>query len=463
MSPNADRATGHDAVIVIPGIMGSELVETTTGRTLWGLADTGWYAQAWMSGKSLGALAVTDAERAGDTGRITARRLLRFPAFAPLLHGFEPYTALTTRIRQVAPDRAAVLEFAYDWRLSVGHNATVLAAAAEQHLDQWRAHPAGYPDARLVLVAHSMGGLVARYLTQVLGWQAAVRTVVTLGTPFYGAAKAAQLLSSGRGAPLPLPRRRLRALARTLPGLYDLLPSYRCVDEGSSARRLTVSDVTALGADGELTAEAFDRRERLLGDSSAPSSALQRPLVGVEQDTMQSLVLSDGVAEGRSYTCQPAPEGGLRRVDRRGDGTVYREAASLAGMEPMHLPQTHGALAARAEGIAHACAVVTEREAGPWLAGVTEIGLRVPDVVPVAEPFEIRVSGCDDPAAVTIRVNEAGTNRAVAQPLSARRDGGLAAPVRLVRPGLYRVEAKAGGLSAVTELLLAVAPQEAEQ
>jgi len=107
--------------------------------------------------------------------------------------------------------------------------------------------------------------------------------------------------------------------------------------------------------------------------------------------------------------------------------------------------------------------VVTEREAGPWLAGVTEIGLRVPDVVPVAEPFEIRVSGCDDPAAVTIRVNEAGTNRAVAQPLSARRDGGLAAPVRLVRPGLYRVEAKAGGLSAVTELLLAVAPQEAEQ
>jgi hypothetical protein len=463
VSSNVGRATGHDAVIVIPGIMGSELVETETGRTLWGLADTGWYAQAWMSGKSLATLAVDDAERSGDSGRITARRLLRFPAFAPLMRGFEPYNALTTRVKQVVPHRAAVLEFPYDWRLSVEHNAKVLKAAAEQHLDRWRAHPDGHPDARLVLVAHSMGGLVARYFTEVLGWEAAVRAIVTLGTPFYGSAKAAELLSSGRGAPLPLPRRRLRALARTLPGVYDLLPSYRCVDEGTSVRRLTPSDVTTLGGDRELTAEAFGRRERLLGGSSAPAATGLRPLVGVEQDTVQSLILADGVAEGRSYTCQPAQEGGMARVDRRGDGTVYREAACLPGAEPMHLPQTHGALAARAEGIAHACAIITENEMGPWLADVTEIGLRVPDVVSVAEPFEIWVSGCDDPAAVDCRVNEAGTGGAVAQVLMAQQADGLVASAKLARPGLYRIEAKAGGLSAVTELVLAVDPQEARR
>jgi pimeloyl-ACP methyl ester carboxylesterase len=454
MTANADPVTGRDAVVIIPGVMGSELVETATGRTLWGLADASWYASAWTTGASLASLAVTDEERAGQVGRITARRLLRFPAFAPMLRGFEPYTSMTQRVRRTVRHAAAVLEFPYDWRLSVEHNAHRLVSAAERHLDGWRAHPDGHRDARLVLVAHSMGGLVATYFVAVLGWASAVRAVVTLGTPFYGAAKVAHLLSTGRGAPLPLPRRRLRALALTLPGLYDLLPSYRCVDEGTSARRLTASDVRALGGDGDLAAESFDRRERLLSTAGGSSAGL-RPLVGIEQETVQSLVLVDGVAEPRTYTCQPDPGGAMRRVDRRGDGTVYRESASLPGLDPLHLPQTHGALAARAEGIAHACAVVTSVEKGPWLAGAVELGLCVPDLVAAGEPFDISVSGCADPAAATCRVSDAADGRPIAQPLLVRRGDDLTARVTPPRPGLYRVEVKAGGLSAVSELVLA--------
>ncbi|WP_327003458.1 hypothetical protein OHA72_51705 [Dactylosporangium sp. NBC_01737] len=34
-------SVGRDAVIVLPGIMGSELVDAGTGRVLWGLADAG--------------------------------------------------------------------------------------------------------------------------------------------------------------------------------------------------------------------------------------------------------------------------------------------------------------------------------------------------------------------------------------------------------------------------------------
>jgi hypothetical protein len=61
-----------------------------------------------------------------------------------------------------------------------------------------------------------------------------VRATVTLGTPFFGASKAVLLLGSGRGSPVPLPRARVRRLAVTLPGVYDLLPSYRCVSDGST-------------------------------------------------------------------------------------------------------------------------------------------------------------------------------------------------------------------------------------
>ena len=149
---------GHrDAVLVLPGIMGSELVETATGRVLWGGSDLRRYGSAWASGGSLSALHVTDEERAGVTGRIHATRLLRFPAFAPVLRGFEPYTKLLAGIRRLSVHPDAVREFAYDWRLSTEHAAARLAETADDHLRAWRAHPHGSRDARLTLVAHSDG------------------------------------------------------------------------------------------------------------------------------------------------------------------------------------------------------------------------------------------------------------------------------------------------------------------
>jgi hypothetical protein len=88
------------------------------------------------------------------------------------------------------------------------------------------------------------------------------------------------------------------------PCLHDLLPTYRVVDDGTSARRLTSGDIARLGGDAELAAESFARRARLLAPGSADSVAWW-PLVGVEQDAAQSLVLSDGTVLARPYTCLP--------------------------------------------------------------------------------------------------------------------------------------------------------------
>ena len=82
-----------DAMILVPGIMGSELVDVETRTVLWGLSAKG-YASFWTSGSLWEKLKVTEEERGGRTGRVKATRLLRAPAFAPLLRGIEPYSRL---------------------------------------------------------------------------------------------------------------------------------------------------------------------------------------------------------------------------------------------------------------------------------------------------------------------------------------------------------------------------------
>lgn len=456
MGSTGTSEASRDAVMVLPGIMGSELVEAESGRVLWGLGDARWYARAWTTGASLAGLRVTDEERQGRAGRIVAARLLRFPAFAPVLRGFEPYTQLVAGIRRVMAHADAVAEFPYDWRLPVELNAKRLAVAAEKHLNAWRAHPGGSRQARLVLVAHSMGGLVARYFTHVLGGGAEVRTVITLGTPYHGSVKAVQILSTGRGAPLPLPRRRLRDLATTLPGLYDLLPSYRCVDEGASARRLAAGDIASIGADSELATSALAARERLLAATVGPYT---RPLVGVEQRTAQSLTFRDGIAEGLYYVCEDGDDGTLNRVDRRGDGTVYRDSAWLGGGDPVHLPQTHGAISQTAESLAHVRAILTERRLGPPL-GTAAIAIEAPDVVAAGKPFDVAVDLQTDPAAVSLQVTSAQTPQVLSRPRLLPRDNTLTARITVPAPGLYRLAAKVGGFSPVTQLVLAARAED---
>lgn len=434
-----------DAVIVVPGIMGSELVDLETDTILWGMSAKS-YASLWTSGSLWERLSVTDDERGGKTGRVKATRLLTSPAFAPVLRGIEPYARLMAGIRAISPHSDAVLGYPYDWRLPVAYNAARLAAAAEQHLTNWRKHPCGSPEAKLVLVAHSMGGLIARFFTGVLGDGGEVRQTVTIGTPFQGAVKIVFLLDRGSGGPPTLPRQRLRALARTMPGVHDLLPSYRCVEEVGTTRRLTPADIGRLGGDVDLAAAAADLHETLAGVQLSDL----RTMVGIEQPTMQSLRLRHGAVEPQYYIHE---DGGP--IDWRGDGTVYVQAAT-GGVEPISsLPQSHGALARTPEAVAAVRAVLTRRRLGPPM-GAAGISLELPELVVAGESFEISVTGQKDTSNAKCRVVDAGTELPISKPFLIRRRAAMVASVRLPLPGLYRVEVKDGGFSAVSQILMAV-------
>jgi pimeloyl-ACP methyl ester carboxylesterase len=449
-----------DAVVVVPGIMGSALYDTVAEQTVWGMR-AGWYARAWSrSGPGMTPLAVTEEELAGGSTRVKPAGLLTFPAFSPVFGGFEPYTPLVRAIRKTVRHRSAVLEFAYDWRLSVTHNAGLLADAVTAHVTEWRA-ASKRSDAQVVLVAHSMGGLLCQALAAISGAMDDVRAVVTLGTPFDGAAKAAVLLGSGDGAPLP--RRRLRAVAMTMPGVHDLLPRYRCLDEGVSARRVTPADVAALGGSAALATSAFDAH-------AARATAViprHRAVIGVAQPTFSSLSLRDGVVAVHPYTFEVDGDGELARehtglLVRRGgfgDGTVPRSSARPPrGVSSMPLAQQHGALAHSAEAttfvrdvLLHGVADTRDR-----LGQDAGVGLAVPDVVVPGQEWVATITGIAFQLA-RCTVSDVDSGVVVDRPRPHRRDGVVCVSVTLPVPGLYRVSVD-GGREPVTQLVLAEDP-----
>src|SRR6266542_2153302 len=137
VEPVRDAGSSLDAAVVVPGIMGSELVERESHKVLWGMGVA--LASAGRLGyrARFAALEVTDDERSGKTGRVVPTRLLATPDWLPGLGGVEPYGRLVQAVRTAVVHRDAVLEFAYDWRLDVQHNAGLLARAARLHLASW--------------------------------------------------------------------------------------------------------------------------------------------------------------------------------------------------------------------------------------------------------------------------------------------------------------------------------------
>jgi pimeloyl-ACP methyl ester carboxylesterase len=130
---------------------------------------------------------------------------LRDPGSRPIqtgglvnLAGVDPYSSFINR----SQGQTDLMVFAYDWRLSNDAAAGALAA----HVQRWSGGlPADIaPDEeRITIIAHSMGGLVARHFieTTMNGYRL-VKKLITVGTPHLGAPGA---YANYRGSTLPLP------------------------------------------------------------------------------------------------------------------------------------------------------------------------------------------------------------------------------------------------------------------
>ena len=120
---------------------------------------------------------------------------------------------------------AAVVAFPYDFRRSVEQIANDLDRVVRERA-QGR---------RVVLVAHSMGGLVAAWWWAFLSEGIDVAEIITLGTPYRGAAKALNVLANGMRIGPYVPQA-VTDTVRTWDSVFDLLPHYQVVDGNDKYR-----------------------------------------------------------------------------------------------------------------------------------------------------------------------------------------------------------------------------------
>ena len=242
------------------------------------------------------------------------------------------------------PAPANFIEFPYDWRLDNRVHARRLAELVADRLARWRTYSHD-PQARVVFLAHSMGGLVARYYLEVLeGWRDC-RALVTWGTPYRGSVNAVDFLANGYKKAFV----ELTDVMRSFPSLHQLLPIYPAVHADGRYRRVAETEVP--GVDPVLAADAlaFHREIEAKVDEHRADPEYQAsgyvvlPIVGTRQPTLQSAVLS----RAGLRAVRDLPDG-FDPLLADGDGTVPRASAIPIELSTAYhdsfAPERHGSL-----------------------------------------------------------------------------------------------------------------------
>lgn len=239
---SARARSGKRPVIVIPGILGTELINSKTGETVW--------PSAFRTSHD-GLPINPDLEANRDD--LVPGKILETVRLARILPEVYVYRDLLEALRHYAGyregnwenpgldgDRDTFYVFSYDWRRDNVSNARELVQRMQRLKDRLQR-----PDLKFNIVAHSMGGLIARYAAMYgdadlppddgairptwLG-AAHISKIVMIGTPNEGSSDAFATLVEGYSITEGL-RRRVPLLnkltaedaART-PSVFQLMP-----------------------------------------------------------------------------------------------------------------------------------------------------------------------------------------------------------------------------------------------
>lgn len=333
-----------DVIVLLPGITGSVLQKD--GRDVWAPSPGAVLGGLRSLGRSVKELMLerdpVDQDDLGDG--VVATRLVPDVHLIPGLWGIDGYSGISAMIRStfdVVPGRTFI-ELPYDWRRDNRVAARKLAAVALPALHEQRKQN---PGAKLVLIGHSMGGLVARWFLECMdGWKD-TRMLITFGTPYRGSLNALNFVANGFTKKIgPFKVADLSSLLRSFTSIYQLLPVYPCVDagDGKLARVADSHGVPHLDAERAHRAEhEFHRAiEKAVAVRPEPDPYLIHPVVGLTQSTSQSARLSGGLQILGTYEGE----------DLDGDGTVPRVSATpieLDGRVPdpcIYAPERHASL-----------------------------------------------------------------------------------------------------------------------
>lgn len=282
-------------VFLLPGIMGSRLgsQRRQAPSLLWlhpvAIAQGGLSRLALPGSKSLRALGVM------LPGYLKMRLCLEIAGFRPVFHPF-------------------------DWRSDLETLARGLRRSIEKSGER-----------TVSIVAHSMGGLVAR-IALAQDKEKRIGKLIQLGAPNEGSFAPVQALRAAyptvrKIASLDL-RNTAEELARTvfltLPGLYQMLPTQLSPDESNLFDAAQWPD-DGLGPDPKMLARAHKVRSRM-----PPPDGRCAIIVGANQETVTSVTVGEN---GFEYS-----------IRRDGDGTVPLARALWKGADTWFADENHGAL-----------------------------------------------------------------------------------------------------------------------
>lgn len=334
-----------DVVVLLPGITGSVLQRD--GKDIWAPSPGALLRGLASFGRSVRNLKVTDDDwHAPDLGDgVVATRLMPDVHLLPGFWKIDGYTAIENFLLNTFDLTTGVNyhPFPYDWRRDNRAAAARLNQESEGWLRSWR-QQSGHEGAQLILVAHSMGGLVARYFVEALqGWRN-TRAVVTFGTPYYGSLNAVDFLVNGFDKKLGPLHVDLTPVLKSCTSVHQLVPLYRCVyRENAAAVTPARANLPGWSATWDQHLADFQTEMEQAAKTNradpvfAGNPVVYRPIVGTDQPTRQSAVVTGDRVELRM------DRGGS---DEAGDGTVPLVSAALAGTEEQRTfaPQRHARL-----------------------------------------------------------------------------------------------------------------------
>ncbi len=379
----------RNPIILMPGLLGSKLVEPDSNTIVWGAFGTGTlnpnrpegarlFALPMQPGKTLQALE-DRVKPAGTLDRVVVN-FGGYPVeqntYAYILGilgigGYRDQQLHEAGLVDWGSSHFTCFQFSYDWRRDLVESA--------KRLDRFIKEKKRYVEEQIVLrfgikdhdvkfdiVAHSMGGLVARYYLRYgsqdlppdgglpeLNWAGAryVQNLIMVGTPNAGSIEALKVLIEGYKPAVLLPRYPAAVLG-TMPAIYALLPRNRH-QPLLDAHHQPVADIydPALwiknqwgladpnqdnvlnmllpnsSGDQQRRQTAVDHLKKCLRRARQFSEAMDRP---ARSPAGLRYYLMAGDSEDTAKTAQLNSNGTLTIVAKGpGDGTVLRSSALL--------------------------------------------------------------------------------------------------------------------------------------
>ena len=329
------------AIIIVPGVMGTEL-ELATATDEFGVGTKVW--PPYESGETVGVSAVNKLSKLqcdANGNSVYNLRVRNTNNYGAL----NVYKKLYNELNNTYGTQYDVIFFGYDWRKPNSFSGALLKNLVSQY-------------DKVVVVAHSMGGLVTSHMLTYTAIRSKIEKVITLGTPFLGSLEMVPVMSHGEldaidnalsdlWKPLAWVIKEvvlqpvLQAMAVNIPSLYELLPNKKFFSLGN---RSYYSIWYLLGGNTPMTTFENTRiylsvaisnyNSTLFDEATSRNDALWNGNNHVTSNVDTYYIVGESKATMNTYTYNHATGAYSTTSINAGDGTVLTYSASIKDIYP---------------------------------------------------------------------------------------------------------------------------------